>query len=364
MELIFDEEMLNAAINALKNEFFLKGESVKKFEEDFKNYIGTKHALALNSGTTALHLSLLAFGIGKNNYVITTPATFIATANAITYTGAYPLFVDITLNDYNINPVKIEEAIKQHKDKVKAIMPVHLYGYPSKMDEINELASEHDLCVIEDSCQSHGGSYKGKKLGSIGDTGTFSFYPSKNMTVAGDGGMLTTNSDEVADHVSQLRDCGRSKTKAGIHDYIGYTARLNTVNAAIGRVQLKHLDKWVQQRKKTVKRYHEELDDIEGLVLPPKDNNDCQSAWHLFVVRVKDRMKLKEFLFKEGIRTSIHYDLPVHLHPPYLKMDYKETMFPNAEIWAKEVLTIPLHSKLTEENITFITQKIKKFFKT
>jgi len=363
MEPIFNDEMLNAAKKALSNEFFLRGDSVKGFENDFQDYLNVKHALALNSGTTALHLALLAFGIGKGDYVITTPATFIATANAISYTGAYPLFVDISFDDYNIDPNKVEDAIKKHQGKVKAIMPVHLYGFPSKMNELLEITEKYGLKLIEDACQAHGGSYKGKKLGSIGDAAAFSFYPSKNLTVAGDGGLLTTNDDDVADYVTRLRDCGRSNDIPGAHDMIGYTARLNTVNAAIGRVQLKYLDEWVNRRREIVNIYYENLSDISEVILPPQENDNIQSSWHLFALRVKERERLQSFLKENGIRTGIHYHYPVHLQKPYLELGYKEEMFPNAEQWAKEIVSIPLHTKLTDDDVSLISNKIQKYYK-
>ncbi|MHA1221800.1 MAG: DegT/DnrJ/EryC1/StrS family aminotransferase, partial [Candidatus Heimdallarchaeaceae archaeon] len=199
MEPIFDDEMLNAAINALKEEFFLRGESVKEFENEFSKYINVKYAIAVNSGTTALHLSMIAMDIKENDIVVTTPATFIATANSIKYTGAKPLFVDISLDDYTIDPIVIEKALKKYGDRIKAIMPVHLYGHTSKMKEILELKDKYNFKIIEDACQAHGGEYYDKKLGSVGDVAAFSFYPSKNMTVAGDGGMITTDDSEISE---------------------------------------------------------------------------------------------------------------------------------------------------------------------
>ena len=239
---ILTDEMIHAAVKALKNDLFLRGKNVEEFEKDFADYIGTKHAIAVNNGTSAFHLSLIAMGVGSGDYVITTPATFIATANAITYIGAKPIFVDISLETYNIDPQKIEEEVKKYKGKVKAIIPVHLYGYPADMDEILEIAENYGLKVLEDACQAHGAVYKNKRVRSLGDAAAFSFYPSKNMTVAGDGGMITTNDDEIAEVVKSLRDVGRSKNKPYVHEYIGYTARMNTVNATIGRIQLKYLE--------------------------------------------------------------------------------------------------------------------------
>ena len=211
MEPIFTDEMLQAAINALKHERFLRGKSVEKFEKEFAEFTGTKYAIAVNSGTSALHLSLIAMGISSGDYVITTPATFISTVNAISYINAKPLFADISLETYNIDPQNLEKVVKKYKDKVKAMIPVHLYGYPCEMDAILEIAEKYDIKVLEDACQAHGATYKNKKVGSFGDAAAFSFYPSKNMTVCGDGGMVTTNDYDISEMVKSLRDVGRSK---------------------------------------------------------------------------------------------------------------------------------------------------------
>ncbi|MHA1200320.1 MAG: DegT/DnrJ/EryC1/StrS family aminotransferase [Candidatus Heimdallarchaeaceae archaeon] len=362
MEPILDKEMLESATSALKNEFFLKGESVKKFEEEFAAYIDVKHAIAVNSGTTALHLSLLALGIGEGDYVLTTTFSFIATANAIRYTGAEPLFADISLDDYNLDISQLESIIKKKNGKIQAIVPVHLYGYPVNMDEINRIAEENNLKVVEDACQSHGGSYKNHKMGALSDSAAFSFYPSKNMTVGGDGGMITTNNSDIADKIKVLRDCGRSKNDGNIHEEIGYTARLNTVNAAIGRIQLKRLDSWIEKRREIVEKYRVGLEGIGDLILPPIEKEGIESAWHLFVIRTKERNALLDFLKKEGVRCGIHYKFPIHLQPAYRENKYHDGMFPNAELAASQVLSLPLHTLLTDENINYIIEKIKSFY--
>jgi len=360
---ILTDEMVNAAICALKNERYLKGESVKEFEEEFANFIGVKYAIAVNSGTSALHLSLIAMGVKEGDYVITTSATFIATANVITYVRAKPIFVDISLETYNIDPQKLEETVRKYKDRVKAIIPVHLYGYPCEIDTILEIAEKYDIKVLEDACQAHGAVYRGKRVGSFGDAAAFSFYPSKNMTVCGDGGMVTTNDDKIAEMVESLRDVGRSKTNPYIHEYIGYTARMNTINAAIGRIQLKHLEEWNEKRRKIAKEYNKKLDGIGDLILPPKENSKIKPVYHLYVIRTKYRDELKKFLEERGIQCGIHYPLPVHLQPPYKRMGFKEGMFPNAERWAKEVLSIPMHPNLTKEEIEYVVSCIEEFFR-
>lgn len=363
IEPILTDEMVDAAVNALKNERFVKGESVKMFEEEFASFIGSKHAIGVNSGTSALHLSLIAMGIKDGDYVITTPATFIATVNAILYLNAKPIFVDISLETYNIDPARLEDAIKKYKDKVKAIIPVHLYGYPSDMATILDVAEEYDIKILEDACQAHGAIYNGKKVGTFGNASAFSFYPSKNITVCGDGGMVTTDDDRIAEIIESLRDTGRSRDNQYIHSYIGYTARLNTINAAIGRVQLEHLNEFNEKRREIGREYNKRLDGIGDLVLPPREDSKVKPVYHLYVIRTKYRDELKEFLEMHGIECGIHYTLPVHLQPPYKNMGFKEGMFPNAEQWAREVLSIPMHPNLSREEIDYVANCIEDFFR-
>ncbi|WP_048086148.1 DegT/DnrJ/EryC1/StrS family aminotransferase [Archaeoglobus veneficus] len=363
MEPILTEEMINSAVNALKNERFLKGKSVNEFENYFSEFTGVNHAIAVNSGTTALHLSLIAMGIKSGDYVITTSATFIATANAIAYLHAKPVFVDISIDTYNIDPQGIEDAVRKHGDKVKAIVPVHLYGYPCEIDAILEIAEKCGLKVLEDACQAHGAMYRGQKVGSFGDAGAFSFYPSKNMTVAGDGGMITTNNEEIAEIVRSLRDVGRSKAHQYLHEYIGYTARMNTVNAAIGKIQVKYLEEWNEARRRIAKEYNRKLDGMGDIILPPKCSSKIKPVYHLYVIRTQYRDSLKEFLESRGVECGIHYPIPVHLQPPYRKIGYHEGMFPNTEKWAKEVLSLPMHPNLSNTDIEYIVTCIEDFFR-
>jgi len=360
---IIEDEMVDAVTDALRNEYFLKGRSVELFEEEFAKYIGVEHAISVNSGTSALHLSLLALGIRGGDKILTTPATFIATANAITYTRAEPVLVDISIDTYNIDIIKIKEKLEEDNGAIKAIIPVHLYGYPCDMDQICKIARDYDISIIEDACQAHGAIHKRKKVGSLGNAAAFSFYSTKNMSTAGDGGMVTTNEKEIAYKISSLRDVGRDKDKAGVHRYIGFTNRMNTINAAFGRVQLQNLDGWNEKRREIAKKYGEELRDVKDIILPPAENSQYIPAWYLFVIRAKCRDELKSFLEKNGIQCGIHYLLPVHLQPPYLEMGYRKGMYPEAEKWAKEVLSIPMHPQLTEEEIYYITSTIKRFFK-
>ena len=239
---IFTKEMEEAAINALRNERYILGESVDKFEEEFAEYIGTKYAVSVSSGTNALHLALLSKGIKKDSEVITPASSYIATSNSILHANCVPAFVDVN-NEYVIDTDKISKKINS---KTEAIMPVDLYGHPADIDEINEIAEKNELFVVEDCAQSHGAIYKGKKTGSLSLMGCFSFYSTKNMTVCGDGGMITTDDEKIAEKIKLLRNHGQYPKD--VHTLLGYTARLNTVNAAIGRVQLKNLPDWINSR--------------------------------------------------------------------------------------------------------------------
>jgi perosamine synthetase len=345
----FTQEMKEAAIYALENERFVFGESVFKFEEKFARYCGTKYAVAVNSGTAALHLSLIALGLKKNEKVITTSMSFAATANAIIHAGGIPVFTDIEEDTGNIDAKNIITS------GVRGIMPVHLYGQPCEMDKIVEL-KEKGVFIVEDACQAHGAEYKEKKVGSMGDAGCFSFYPSKNMTVGGDGGIVTTNDEKIAEKIRKLRDCGRKGKYE--HDSIGFTYRLNTVNAAIGLVQLKYLDARNEKRRKIAKLYRKLLP--REILLSEKKH--VKLVYHVLVVKVREREKLIEHLKSKGIETGIHYPIPIHLQPIYKQLfGYKEGSFPIAEKFSKEVISLPIYPQLSAHEVKFICEKIKEF---
>lgn len=345
---LFTEEMKEAAVDALENEFFVMGESVYKFEEGFARYIGTKHAVAVNSGTFALASSLTASGIEKGDKILTTPMSFIATANSVIHAGGTPVFSDIENVTGNIDPNRIEDIPKD----IKGIIPVHLYGNPCDMDKIMGF-KEEGMFVIEDACQAHGALYKGKKAGSFGDVGCFSFYSIKNMTVGGDGGMVTTNSEEIAEKIRILRDCGRiSKYE---HSMIGYTARLNTVNAALGCVQLRHLDEWNEKRRYAARIYQENLP--EEVLLRENGN----SVYYMFVIRFKRRDEIIHHLKENGIETGIHYPIPIHLQPIYKKLfGYKEGDYPISEQFSREVVSLPMFPEITEDEVKFVCEKVRE----
>lgn len=356
---IFDKEMENAALNALKNEFFVSGDDVYEFEEEFASYCGAKCAVSTSSGTDALHLSLIALGIKKRDQVVTTSFSFIATSNVILHAGATPKFADIDVKTCNIDPDQIQERITKH---TKGIIPVHLYGYPCDMERIMKIGWSHGVKVLEDSCQAHGAEFNGLKVGAIGDVGCFSFYPSKNMTVCGDGGMVVTNNEEIAKIVAKLRDCGR--TTKYVHDMIGYTSRLNTVNAAIGRIQLKKLDEWNEKRRRNAALYDKLLSNLEGVILPPSRNSQVKPVYHLYVIRVKRRDELKKWLENNGIQCGVHYPLPIYLQPIYKELfGFRRGMCPRSELASKTCLSIPMYPSLTSDEIKFISEKIREFYK-
>ena len=356
---ILDEEMKEAAIQALQSERFVGGESVHKFEEEFARYCGTRHAVSTASGTAALVLSLISQGV-RGGQVMTSPSSFVASANSIIHAGATPRFVDITLDDYTINPANVRSSMN---DITKAIVPVHLFGFPARMDELREIASKRGIGIIEDACQSHGASYNGKKAGSIGDAGCFSFFPSKNMTVGGDGGMVVTDNESVAESVSSLRDCGRAKGSKYLHDIVGFTERLNTVQAAIGRVQLEHLDAWNEKRKQLAAKYDELLSDVNELITPPQGDAHVNPVYHMYVVRCERRDDLKAWLDQRGVETGIHYSTPIHLQPIYRKMyGYIGGEFPNSEILCRGALSLPMHPNLTTDEVEYVSRTIHQFY--
>jgi len=340
----FTDEMEEAAINALRNESFVNGESVSKFEEEFAAYTGTKYAVSVSSGNSALQISLMALGISDNSKVITPTNSFIASANCIRMVNAYPILSDIDLRDGEIDI----SSVTQNAD---AVIPVHIYGNPCNFDSVKAFAEEKKIPIIEDACQAHGAIYKNKKVGSLSDVGCFSFYPTKNMTVGGDGGMTTTDNEELASKIKSIRDNGR-KTKNEF-DKLGFTMRLNTVNAAIGRVQLKHLDEKNTRRREIVSIYKKHL--AEDCILPENENG--KSVYHQIVIRHEKRDEIRKELTGNDIGSAIYYEIPIHLQPVYQKYGYK---LPNSEKFSKEIMSLPSYPLLTDEQILVICEHVNK----
>ncbi len=352
------DEIDEAIQNVLNNTSFIMGEELKKFEEEFARFCEVKYAIGVANGSDALFLALRAYGIGKGDEVITVPHTFISTAEAITHVAGKIVFVDIDLKTYTIDISKIEEKITE---KTKAIIPVHLYGQPADMGPIIGLAKKHNLRIIEDAAQAHGAEYKGKKVGSIGDVGCFSFYPGKNLGAYGDAGMVTTNNEEIAKNLKLLRNHGRI-TKKYEHEIEGYSSRLDNLQAAILRVKLRHLNKWNESRRENAKKYNELLNNIGGITTP-YEADYAKHVYHLYVIRVEKerRDKLREELKSKGIATGIHYPIPLHLQPAYNYLGNKKGDFPITEKVSQEILSLPMFAELSGNQIMEICYYIKNF---
>lgn len=355
---VINKEMKRAAIQVLENEMLVGGESVLKFEEDFAKYIGTDYAVSTNSGSSALLLTFNAMNTKNGDNVVAPSATFIATVNGACLLGANPLFCEIG-QDYVISPEKLEVML--NNNEVKFVIPVHLYGHPCDMSSIKDTATKKKVIIIEDSAQAHGAQHMNMKVGSFGEAAIFSFYPTKNMTVGGDGGMITTNNKKIYESALKMRDVGR-KTKH-THDKIGYTLRLNSVNASIGKIQLKYLDTWNEKRRKIAFRYQKKLEGVGDLILPPDDKTHSKSVYHMYVIRTKKRNLLGSWLSKNGISTGVHYPLPVHRQPAYSKYrKFVENNLTFTDEWSRAVLSIPIHPNLDPHDQEFIINIITRFY--
>ena len=355
---VFDEEMRGAALDALRSERLVLGESVFRFEEEFARYCGARFAVSTGSGTSALQFSLLALGIKRGDRVVTTPASFVATSNAALHVNAVPVFADIDIETYDIDPELVKANVT---NGTRALIPVHLYGFPADMNPILELSQDHGFAIVEDACQAHGAVYYGKKTGAIGDLGCFSFYSSKNMTVCGDGGMVVTDDEKMAEMVAKLRDCGRASHYE--HDVVGFSSRLNTVNAAIGRVQLRRLDEWNERRRALARLYSRLLSDLDEVVLPLNGGCDIKPVYHLYVIRTSFRDELRAWLEQNGVQCGVHYPIPIHLQPIYRRLfGYKEGDFPKSELLSKTALSLPMFPELGKKEVEYICGKIHEFF--
>jgi dTDP-4-amino-4,6-dideoxygalactose transaminase len=329
-----------AVARVLASGQFILGSEVRAFEEEFAAYCGAEYAIGVNSGTSALHLALLAAGIGAGHEVLTTPFSFYASVAAIGYVGATPVYVDIDPATFNIDVKKIASAITE---RTRAILPVHLYGQPADMDPILAAARRHNLIVIEDAAQAHGAEYKGRRVGSIGDIGCFSFYPTKNLGAAGEAGMVTTNNAELAQTISMLRSWGEDRR---YHPVLkGYNYRLPAIQAAILRVKLKRLEQWTETRRLLAAEYHRLLQD--AAVTIPASVPETRHVYCLYTIRAEDRDELQLELMAAGVESVVHYPQPIHLMPAYADARYKAGDFPAAEACARMVLSLPLHPYMT-----------------
>lgn len=347
---------LDAAIaRTLDNCSFCLGADVAQFEKDFAQFCGASHAIAMNSGTSALHIAMILAGVGPGDEVITTPYTFIATSWAISYVGAKPVYVDIEDATFNLDPKLIERAITP---RTKAILPVHLYGHPCELDSLLAIARQHNLPLIEDAAQAHGATYRGKPAGTFGQTACFSFYPAKNLGAAGEGGALVTNDAALAARARALREHG--STKRYHHDELGFNYRMEGIQGAVLGVKLKHLATWTEGRRHVARRYAELLADTPLQL--PREAEGCASAWHLYTVRSNRRDALKAHLDANGIGNAVHYPMPLHLQKAYAQLGHQPGDFPHAEQAAREVLSLPMFPELTDSQLQRVAAVVRDFF--
>jgi dTDP-4-amino-4,6-dideoxygalactose transaminase len=345
---------IDAAIAAvIDRSAFASGPFVAQFEQHFAEYCGVDHAVGVGSGTDALWLTLLALGIGPGDEVITVPSTFMATAEAISYAGARPVFVDIDETTYTLDPTLLERAITP---RTRAIMPVHLFGQPADMEPIVKIAQQRSLPVIEDACQAHGASYKGRRAGSLGTAGCFSFYPGKNLGAFGEAGAVTTHDADLAERLRMFRDHGQ--TQKYHHHVIGWNARMDGLQGAVLDVKLKTLDQANELRRRHAAQYHEQLAHLHEVILP-QESPLARHVYHVFALRVPGRDRVLRELGARGVQCGIHYPVPIHLQPAYRHLGYGLESFPVAERCADEFLSLPLFPELTANQITAVCDELE-----
>lgn len=347
----------DAISKVIQDADFILGREVRLFEEEFAEFCDASYAVGVDSGTSALELALRAFDIGPGDEVITAANSFIASALGISHAGAKPVLVDVDPYTYTLDVTALERAITR---RTKAIIPVHLYGHPSHMGPIRQLADKHGLVVIEDACQAHGARYKSKRVGSLGHAAAFSFYPGKNLGAYGDGGMVVTKDRKIANRLEMLRNYGQKEKYK--HVFRGYNRRLDTMQAAILRVKLKYLEKWNAARRWNAKLYQKHLEG-SGVVVPGEARG-AESVWHLYVIRTERRDALKDYLVSKGINAGIHYPIPIHLQPAYHDLGYKRGDFPVTEAYADRILSLPMYAELTDRQIEFMSQTVSEFQST
>lgn len=345
------DEILAALDRVCQKSAFVLGEEVEAFEREFADFCGTRHCVALSSGTAALHLGLLALGVQADHEVITTPNTFLATAEAITYCGARPVLVDIDPATGNIDPKLLERAVTP---RTRAILPVHLYGRPADMDAIQAVAERHKLRILEDAAQAHGARYRGRRVGGIGDAAAFSFYPTKNLGAYGEGGALTTNDDLIAKFARAARSHGQ--TARYEHEFVGYNYRMQGFQGAVLRIKLRRLYAWTARRQEIAREYRHRLAHIR-LQLPLDDPRD-ECVYHQFVIYASNRNAVVSQLNSRGIETVVHYPRPVHLQPAYSSIGYPPGTFPHAERACERVLSLPIFPGLSAEQIAYVADSV------
>jgi dTDP-4-amino-4,6-dideoxygalactose transaminase len=349
-------ELQAAVSRVIESGSYVLGQSVETFEEQFATYCGTRRAVAVNTGTSALHLALLAADIGPGDEVVTVPMTFVATVAAILYTGATPRFVDVEPDTWTMNPDALDSVITP---RTKAIMPVHLHGRMADMDAIREIARAHGLVVIEDAAQAHGAEYRGRRAGSLGELGCFSFYPGKNLGACGEGGAVITDADDMAERIRMLRDWGQSERYR--HILRGYNYRMDAIQGAVLAVKLGHLDDWTDARRRVAGAYDALL---SGTAVGRPAPAGRDHVWHVYAVRTRERDKVRQRLGEAGIATGIHYPVPVHLQPAYADLGYALGSFPVSENLAAETFSLPLFPELARAEIERVCAKLDEICST
>jgi dTDP-4-amino-4,6-dideoxygalactose transaminase len=342
------DEFDRAIREVIESSAFAGGPFVERFEEEFAAYCGSKHAIGVGNGTDALWLTLLALGIGEGDEVITVPNTFIATAEAITYCQAQPVFVDVDETTFTMDPAELKKSLTE---KTKAIIPVHLFGQPADMDPILEFAHMHGLFVIEDAAQAHGAEYKGRKGGTMGDAGCFSFYPGKNLGAFGEAGAVVTNNTELGKKIKILRDHGQAQKYH--HSLVGWNCRMDGIQAAVLSIKLRHLEEANLLRREHALEYNRAFAGIDE-VRTPFEASYAQHVYHVYAVRLQERDAIRRHLQEKGVGCAVHYPIPIHLQEAYRDLGYKEGAFPIAEHLAEEFLSLPMFPELTEEQIEYV----------
>ena len=356
------QEIDEAVQSVLASGQFVLGPNVRALEEELATSLGVARAITLASGTDALHLANRVLGIGAGDFVLTSPFTFVATATAISYTGARPVFADIHPETFALHPDRVAEYLAgkglgpMPEGRVKAMLPVHLYGLPADMDPLLRLAREYRLRVVEDAAQAIGAEYRGRRVGGLGDVGCFSFYPTKNLGAFGDGGLATTQDPELAEHILRLRAYGGRDRY--VHEELGFNSRLDEIQAAILRVKLRFLAEWNGRRRAIAARYREVLAGLPiGL---PTESADALHVYHQFTIRVPDRDRVQRRLAELGVRTTVYYPIPLHLQPMYRHLGYRVGDFPEAERAAREVLSLPIYPELTDLQVDAVAEACKR----
>ena len=346
-------EVDRAIAGVLESTDFILGREVTAFEKEFAEYCDAEQGIGVNTGTSALHLALLAADIGSGDEVITVPFTFVATVSAIVYTGATPVFVDIDPRTFTIDPDAIEAAITR---RTKAIIPVHLYGQPADMDRIVAIARRHRLTIIEDAAQAHGAEYNGRRVGSLGDMGCFSFYPGKNLGAYGEGGMVVTDNPQYARTIRMLRDWGAERKYH--HVLKGYNYRLESLQAAVLRVKLRYIEGWTEARRSAAARYDRLL--AGSGIATPRAMAYARHVYHVYAIRTKQRAAWQHALTTQGIQTGIHYPIPVHLLPAFEDLGYRAGQFPHSERAANEVLSLPMYPELSAAQCETVSAALRR----